>query len=257
MRMPTVDQCLILAAGNGHRIRPTSGGSPKPLVRLHGKSLLEHVILGAHEAGIKKFVIVVGYGAGEMRRWLSSRSLAGVSISVVENSEYHKDNGVSVLKARHQIQGAFLLLMADHIFEPRTAKALLKEPLAPGAVILAVDPKIDAVFDLDDATKVRREGDHIVDIGKEIARYDAFDTGMFLCSHSLFNILESAKKDGNCSLSDGMRVLGQNGRLRAFDIGDAAWQDVDTPEALDYAESIFDQHFSGLLSQERIVSVST
>ena len=49
--------------------------------------------------------------------------------------------------------------MADHIFEPETAKALMGQPLAPGEVILAVDPNIDRVFDLDDATKVRREGD--------------------------------------------------------------------------------------------------
>ena len=111
------------------------------------------------------------------------------------------------------------------------------------------------IFDLDDATKVRREGDRIVDIGKEIAEYDAFDTGMFLCSPALFDILESVKKEGNCSLSDGMRMLGRNGRLRAFDIEDAAWQDVDTPEALAYAESIFAQQFCRTVPR-RGISVS-
>jgi 1L-myo-inositol 1-phosphate cytidylyltransferase len=40
-----------------------------------------------------------------------------------------------------------------------------------------------------------------------------------------------------------MRILGQRRRLRAFDIGDAFWQDVDTPEAWTYAESIFDHQF--------------
>ena len=49
---------------------------------------------------------------------------------MVDNDEYHKDNGVSVLKAREHLHGAFLLLMADHIFEPRTAKALLEKPHA-------------------------------------------------------------------------------------------------------------------------------
>ena len=49
---PAVKQCLILAAGNGRRLIESSGGAPKPLVQLHGKSLLEHVILGAREAGI-------------------------------------------------------------------------------------------------------------------------------------------------------------------------------------------------------------
>ena len=239
-----VHECLILAAGNGSRIMSTSGGSPKPLVQLHGRSLLEHVILDAREAGIDRFVIVVGYGADAMRRWLAGRWLGGVSITLVENAHYHKDNGVSVLKARHELRNAFMLLMADHIFESRTARALLEQPLIPGEVILAVDPKIDLVFDLDDATKVRRKGDRIVDIGKELTTYDAFDTGMFLCSPTLFDVLESAKTEGNCSLSDGMRMLARAGRLRAFDIGDAAWQDVDTPEALVYAESIYHRHFS-------------
>jgi choline kinase len=254
-RTPRVSECLILAAGNGRRLISASGGSPKPLVQLHGKSLLEHVILGAHEAGIDRFVIVVGYGAEMMRSWFADRRLRGVSINVVENSEYGKDNGVSVLKAREQIRDTFLLLMADHIFEPRTARALLEEPLKPGEVILAVDSKLDRIFDLDDATKVRRDGDRIVDIGKEIAEYDAFDTGMFLCSPALFDILESVKKDGNCSLSDGMRMLGRSGRLRAFDIEDAVWQDVDTPEALAYAESVFDQQLSRTPFAERLTSV--
>ena len=53
---------------------------------------------------------------------------------------------------------------------------------------------------------------------------------MFLCSPTLFNRLESAIRDGNCSLSDGMRQLARERSLRALDIGDAHWQDVDTPE---------------------------
>jgi NDP-sugar pyrophosphorylase family protein len=56
-----VKQCLILAAGNGTRLRPVSGGLPKPLVHFRGKPILEHVIVRARKAGIEKFVIVVGY----------------------------------------------------------------------------------------------------------------------------------------------------------------------------------------------------
>jgi choline kinase len=253
--MQEIHECLILAAGNGSRLLSASGGSPKPLVQLHGKSLLEHVILDAHKAGIDRFVIVIGYGADAMRLWFAERPVGGVSITLVENVEYHKDNGVSVLKAKDELHKNFLMLMADHIFEPRTARALLEEPLIPGEVILAVDPKIDQVFDLDDATKVRREDDRILDIGKRIITYDAFDTGMFLCSPALFDVLESAQREGNCSLSDGMRMLGRAGRLRAFDIGDAAWQDVDTPEALAYAESIYHRHFCRTSAVERFASV--
>jgi len=238
-----VNQCLILAAGNGTRIRSVSGGLPKPLVQFRGRPILDHVITRAHEAGVDKFVIVVGYRSDLIRRWFDTRWLGKISITWVENPDYHKANGISVLKAKDEIYGNFLLLMADHIFEPHTAKLMMKQTLAPDESILAVDPNIDRVFDLDDATKVRRDGDRIVDIGKEIAHYDALDTGMFLCSPALFDRLEAATKDGNCSLSDGMRQLAAERRLRALEIGEAHWQDVDTPEALAHAEGVFDEYF--------------
>ncbi len=239
--MAAVNECLILAAGNGSRIAPLSGGVPKPLVPLFGVPLLEHILMSSQAAGIRRFVIVVGYRADLIRSWFAGRSFADISVTLIENREYHKANGVSALAAKSELHDHFLMLMADHIFEPKTAQALLQQPLADDQVILAVDHRLDRIFDLDDATKVRRDGNYIIDIGKDLARYDALDTGMFLCSPALFNRLESAKKNGNCSLSDGMRRLAQEGKLRAFDIGDAHWQDVDTPEAFTHAESIFER----------------
>jgi choline kinase len=133
--------------------------------------------------------------------------------------------------------------MADHIFEPSTARALLRQSLAANEVILGVDYNIDRIFDLEDATKVKVQGNKIVAIGKDLLRYDALDTGMFLCSPTLFQRLESAKKNGDCSLSDGMRQLAQEGKLKAFDVGEGHWQDVDTPAAFAYTESIFERDF--------------
>jgi 1L-myo-inositol 1-phosphate cytidylyltransferase len=251
----SVDQCLILAAGNGSRIASLSGGVPKPLVPLCGVPLLEHVILSSQQAGINRFVIVVGYRAELIRRWFAARSLGRISVTWIENLDYHKANGVSALAAKEKLHDPFLLLMSDHLFEPKTAKALLHEPLSDDEVILAVDYKIDRVFDLDDATKVQCNGNQIVGIGKDLACYNALDTGMFLCSPTLFHRLESAKKNGNCSLSDGMRQLGGEQKLRAFDIGDAHWQDVDTPEALAYAEDIFDRDFYENPIAERLLHV--
>jgi choline kinase len=239
----TVNECLILAAGKGSRIASVSGGAPKPLVPLRGIPLLEHVITSCREAGITRFVIVVGYRADLIRRWFAGRSFEGISVTLIDNPDYHEANGVSALAAKDELHNPFLLLMSDHIFEPKTARALAQRPLADDEVILAVDHKVDRVFDLDDATKVKCEADHIVDIGKDLGRYDALDTGMFLCSPALFHRLESAKRDGNCSLSDGMRQLAREQKLRAFDIGDAHWQDVDSSEALAHAETIFDLEF--------------
>jgi len=235
--MTTIKQCLILAAGNGTRLRAVSHELPKPLVEFQGRPILEHVIRSAQEASIEEFVIVLGYRGALIRNWFENSYKGSARFSWVENPDYHKSNGVSALKARQALYDNFLLLMADHIFEPRTATMMVRQHLAAGEVILAVDPKIDRVFDLDDATKVRRIGDRIVDIGKEIAKYDALDTGMFLCTPSLFDDLERASKYGNCSLSDGMRRVIRRGCLHAREIGDAEWHDLDTPEALAHADS--------------------
>jgi len=236
--MSNAKLALILAAGNGSRLAACSGELPKPLVPLYGKPLLEHVMSGAREAGIEKFVIVVGYRGRTIQKWYENRPFAGVDVAWVENPDYRKkNNGVSVLCAKDLIHEPFLLLMADHIFEPSTAGALLRQPLGRNEVILGVDRKIESVFDLDDATKVRLEGDRIVEIGKDLKRYSALDTGMFLCQPVLFPGLECAMIDGNCSLSDGLRIMGQNRTFKGFDIGGAYWQDVDTPAALDYART--------------------
>ena len=235
---------LILAAGNGSRLATASGPLPKPLVELHGRPLIEHILLGAREAGIERFVIVAGFRAEAIRSWAASQHFHGIEIEVVENPQYkNKANGVSVLQARHAIAEPFLLLMTDHIFEPETAAALLRQPLEPDGAILAVDRKLECIFDMDDATKVLRNRQYILEIGKQLPRYDAVDTGMFLCSPAVFSVLDRATVNGDCSLSDGMRLMAQEGKLRAFDIGDASWQDVDTPEALAHAELIFAEQY--------------
>jgi choline kinase len=114
-------------------------------------------------------------------------------------------------------------------------------------VNLAADRKIDSIFDLDDATKVKIEGDQLIAIGKQLDDYNAIDTGMFLCSDEIFTYLEAAQRDGDCSLSDGVRLMAADGKVRAVDIGDAWWQDVDTPEMLARAE----QDSARLLRQRR------
>src|SRR5260370_8783362 len=196
--MNPVNQCLILAAGNGSRIASVASGVRKPFVWVCGVPILEHVMQSFWEAGIERFVIVAGYRADLIRRWLSDRSMGGISVTLIENLEYQKANGVSALAAKTELNQPFLLLMSDHIFEPKTARGLLRQPLADDEVILAVDSKIDRVFDLDDATKGQRQGNYIVGIGKDLPSYDALDTGMFLCSPALFDRLEASRNNGGC-----------------------------------------------------------
>ncbi len=101
---------------------------------------------------------------------------------------------------------------------------------------LAIDRKIDSIFDLDDAMKVQTENNLIVGIGKKLENYNAIDTGIFLCPEIMFDYLRRALKDGDCSLADGVRLMAADGKALAIDIGEAWWQDVDTPEMLQRAE---------------------
>jgi len=254
--MLSANVAVILAAGLGSRLNSVSGYLPKPLVHFEGVPLLQHVMTAAKQAGIEHFVIVVGYQGDVVRRWFAASSLRTTSVTWVENTDYyHKKNGISLLKARHAVDQPFLLMMSDHIFEPETAASLLRQPLHKHEAILAVDHKLNCIFDMDDATKVVCADDYVISIGKNLKRYDAVDTGMFLCSPAVFNALHAVANNGDCSLSDGMQHIASNRKLRAYDIGDADWQDIDTPEMLDFAQLQMSVHLSHLPRPEEVANV--
>jgi choline kinase len=107
----------------------------------------------------------------------------------------------------------------------------------PERLNLAIDKKLDSIFDLNDAMKVRVQADQLVGIGKDLRDYDAIDTGFFVCPRKFFDYLEKAKQNDDCSLADGVRLMGADDQVRGIDIGAAWWQDIDTPEMLVCAET--------------------
>ena len=66
--------------------------------------------------------------------------------------------------------------------------------LDPSELNLAIDRKIEAIFDLDDAMKVQTTGNRVTAIGKTLAIYDAIDTGIFLCPNDLFDYLNAGAR---------------------------------------------------------------
>jgi len=228
-----VKTAVILAAGNGSRLRRISGSLPKPLVRVAGVSLIERVMRTALKAGIESFVIVTGYESERIRAHVERIPDLCDRVTWVHNPDYHLPNGVSVLAVREVVSEDFVLLMSDHLFEPEVLSRLLRAPRRPGECLLGVDRNLSDIFDMEDATKVCLKGDRIVDIGKSLEAFDGVDTGMFVCSPQIFEALLACVTDGQgCSLTDGVRRLAQEGRMTGVDVGQAAWQDVDTPEAL-------------------------
>ncbi len=231
-------KCLIIAAGKGTRL--SKRGDSKPLISLLGLSLIERVILTANEVGLSDFYVVTGYNGEKVRPFLDEFGRnRNIKITHIINDEWEKGNGVSVLKARKFFSENFILLMADHIFEEATLADLMKEAVATTEIMLAADFNIreNKLVDANDVTKVTIKDNAILDIGKDIEGYHAYDTGMFLCSPAIFHAIEKSSRNGDTSLSGGVRILAKEGKAKVFDIRDNYWVDVDDEKALRKAQN--------------------
>ena len=228
---------LILAAGLGSRLRPHTK-TPKPLTRVLGLTLAERVVCTLLDAGIRRFLVTLGHEAEAVRAHFSDIARRrGVTIDFIGARDWEQGNGASALAAKtHTGDAPFFLVMVDHLFDPRIARALADDPPAPGEMHLAVDRDKDAIFDLDDVTRVKIDDGRIEEIGKTLDDWDASDTGVMLCTSGLFEGLERAAAKNKHGLSDGLRELAGEGRAQTVDVTGRLWLDVDTPEALSEAE---------------------
>lgn len=231
--------CLVLAAGLGTRLRGISNS--KPLTPLAGAPLIEHVIRRAAAAGATRFVVATGHEAERVEVVLADLSgTLGLPIAAARVDDWTQPNGYSVLTGSRQIDGAYLLLMSDHVFDPAIARQLGAQGLAGAELVLAVDRKLESeLVDLDDVTKVDVAPDgRIVRIGKDLASYNAFDTGAFLAGPGLADAIRADIAAGGAgSLSGGVQRLAGAGRARTLDIGPARWIDVDDERMLALAEA--------------------
>jgi choline kinase len=238
--MTAISEAVILMAGEGSRLRGSDNSFLKPFVPLLGRALISYTLDALALAGIKTVNFVVGYERARMIEQVKQFLPSDLSASFIENRDWQKQNGISLLAAAGHVSKPFLLTMSDHLFDGAVVDQLL-DSSEPGFLNIAVDRKLGSIFDLEDAMKVRTRGNRVTDIGKNLSHYDAIDTGLFVCPLEIFDYLERAKSGSpesfrDCSLADGVRLMACDKNVRAIDIGDAWWQDVDTPQMLKYAE---------------------
>lgn len=233
-----MQRAVILAAGTGSRL-VANETYPKPLKVVSGIPLLVRILRTLQNEGIREAVIVVGYRGEAIKRALRAEPSLALTLHFVDNFAYDRKNGVSLLAARDFIDQECLLSMADHLYSPEIVRRLRAFDLPRGACALGVDYDIERCFDLDDATKVRLQANHIADIGKDISNYNCIDTGVFRIGPELIAELDRIYQGvGDASLSDGVRALAERGQFLGCDVGDARWIDVDTPEAFQRAEAM-------------------
>lgn len=105
-------QCVILAAGKGTRLRPLTNDTPKPLVPVNGKPLLDH-IAGALPSAVDELIIVVGY-LGEQIKTHCGDTYFGRRVTYIEQTE-QKGTGHALWLCKDHIKGRFLFMFADDL----------------------------------------------------------------------------------------------------------------------------------------------
>jgi L-glutamine-phosphate cytidylyltransferase len=164
---------IILAAGQGVRLRPHTDGKPKCMVELAGVPLLHRQLRSMLECGIRRVALVGGYRADQLC------GIEGVETEMVVNPRYAATNMVATLFCAEHLMSPvepMIISYGDIVYEPSVLRTLLQSD-APLTIV--VDRQWRRLWSLrmddplDDAETLKLEdGDRIIELGKKPSTYD-------------------------------------------------------------------------------------
>ncbi len=223
---------VILAAGAGSRM----GGVPKPLVKVGGTEIIRRTIklLSPHAT---EFVVVTGIYHDQIVDFLDElKREMGIKYVAVKNDHPEWGNGYSLYLARNFAGEKFYLVMGDHVY----GRDFIEEAVRGDGLIGDAEARF---VDEREATKVRIRDGRVEVASKDLAEYDCIDTGFFVLSKDVFEVIEemmveSSGKMEELKLSDVISrakipVTFVNGRL---------WMDVDVKEDIRKANRLLVMH---------------
>ncbi|TSA45680.1 nucleotidyltransferase family protein [bacterium] len=111
--MNEIKQAVILAGGQGLRLRPLTNDRPKPMILIHGKPLLEYMVEVLKENGIEEIVMLVGYMPEKIMEYFGDGSRFGLSIKY-SIGRVEDDTGTRIRNAKEFLAPDFLLMYADN-----------------------------------------------------------------------------------------------------------------------------------------------
>src|SRR6186713_3230868 len=75
-----IEKAVILAAGRGTRMRELTAELPKPMIEVRGKPVLQHIVEGLRDVGVRRFLVIVGYRADAVQNFFGDGSRYNISI---------------------------------------------------------------------------------------------------------------------------------------------------------------------------------
>ena len=237
-------KAVILAAGQGTRIRSVHGEHPKCLIVIDEATILDHQLEALSMAGINEVAIVVGYEKEQIVAHVRSKELSYYQrIHFIENPEFAITNNIySLWLAIDWLRGdSFIVLNADVIFDSEILNSVV-QPDAPISMI--VDP-----LWRDETMKVVIEDDRVIRMSKRISQ-DEFSgtyTGITVFSKSIqdrflrqLNGLIAAGRV-NEFFNIAVQELADEGVRVGYTSTDGlAWAEIDDPLDLTFAQqSVF------------------
>lgn len=216
-------EAAILAGGKGTRLRPLTLRIPKPLIPVGGMALIERVITTLNDVGINDIKVVTGYKGAKVEKFLREK-ISGVRITCIRTNT---DNTLSAFYALRNLckEQRFLLLSCDLVFDSDCLRGLLRHVanINPKMVVAVTknitDMKPIGVL-IDNNGTLRKIGIHVRGSG-------IYAGGIYVCSVSVFDEVESAIQEGIKRFTDFVDFIIQRGyKIPSYEFREA--YDVDT-----------------------------
>jgi dTDP-glucose pyrophosphorylase len=232
--MIKIDKAVVLAAGRGTRMRELTADFPKPMIEVRGKPVLQHIMEGLRDAGVRRFLIVVGYHAEAVRNFFDDGSRYNVAVEYVTQTVQDGTGRVVNLARAFTGGSPFVLSYGDILISPVNYKRVVDFPNDVEAVITVTRgedvSKGGAVF--------VNEHMELVDLREKPKPGEPtspwYNAGLYAFRPSIFEFLAKLKPSprGEYELTDAIRDLAHSGKIVIALELTGEWADVRDPEVL-------------------------
>lgn len=226
-------KAVILAAGEGTRLRPITSSKPKPMIKISGKPILEHIINSLSYSEITEVIIVTNYKGEVIQQYFKDRKLDNLKISF-KKQEKMIGTGNALGITESMINEDFILVYGDLLFSPNALKKIIhifKTKKLDGviAVIPVKNPEKYGIIEIEKNQKIKRI---IEKPDSNNAPSNLANAGLYIFSKEIFKKIKQLKPSirGEYELTDAISQFIKDGKqIEAVKISDKDWIDISRP----------------------------